>query len=243
MPRASSRPENRRSRGCPSGPEFFKIAPKPRDAKLTILITGGSQGSRTLNEAARGSWSYFREARFPVRFIHQTGTAAYAVLAQKFAESGMEGEVAPFIDDMPGGVCARRPGDLPRGSGRGGGIGGRRQAVHPGSFAHRRRPASAAQCGSVPEGRGVGAGARSAKWMADGCLKKWRNCARIPNCYIAWESGRGRFAHPDAARTRGRMCWKKRSPVDIALESRNNTRLKCFLSRNTCTSPGSAALA
>jgi len=87
--------------GLPVRPEFFEITPKKRDAKLTILITGGSQGSRTLNEAARGSWSYFREARFPVRFIHQTGTASHAVLAQKFAESGMEGEVAPFIDDMP----------------------------------------------------------------------------------------------------------------------------------------------
>ena len=81
--------------------EFFRIAPKQREAKLTILITGGSQGSRTLNEAARGSWSYFREARFPVRFIHQTGTAAYAVLTQKLAESGVDGEVAPFIEDMP----------------------------------------------------------------------------------------------------------------------------------------------
>ena len=36
-----------------------------------------------------------------MRFIHQTGTAAYAVLAQKLAESGVEGEVAPFIEDMP----------------------------------------------------------------------------------------------------------------------------------------------
>jgi UDP-N-acetylglucosamine--N-acetylmuramyl-(pentapeptide) pyrophosphoryl-undecaprenol N-acetylglucosamine transferase len=87
--------------GLPVRPEFFQIAPKQREAKLTILITGGSQGSRTLNEAARGSWKYFREARFPVRFIHQTGAVAHAVLAQKFAESGMEGEVAPFIDDMP----------------------------------------------------------------------------------------------------------------------------------------------
>ncbi len=69
--------------GLPVRPEFFRIPPKQRDAKLTILITGGSQGSRTLNEAARGSWSYFREARFPVRFIHQTGTAAYASLAHK----------------------------------------------------------------------------------------------------------------------------------------------------------------
>jgi UDP-N-acetylglucosamine--N-acetylmuramyl-(pentapeptide) pyrophosphoryl-undecaprenol N-acetylglucosamine transferase len=88
--------------GLPVRPEFFRIAPKQRDTKLTILITGGSQGSRTLNEAARVSWSYFREARFPVRFIHQTGTAAHAALAQKFAESQMEGILAPFIDDMPG---------------------------------------------------------------------------------------------------------------------------------------------
>jgi UDP-N-acetylglucosamine--N-acetylmuramyl-(pentapeptide) pyrophosphoryl-undecaprenol N-acetylglucosamine transferase len=87
--------------GLPVRPEFFQIAPKQREAKLTILITGGSQGSRTLNEAARGSWKYFREARFPVCFIHQTGAVAHAVLARKFAESEMEGEVAPFIDDMP----------------------------------------------------------------------------------------------------------------------------------------------
>jgi UDP-N-acetylglucosamine--N-acetylmuramyl-(pentapeptide) pyrophosphoryl-undecaprenol N-acetylglucosamine transferase len=88
--------------GLPVRPEFFRLPPKTREAKLTILITGGSQGSRTLNEAARGSWSYFQEAHFPVRFIHQTGTAAYATLAQKLADSGVDGVVSPFIEDMPG---------------------------------------------------------------------------------------------------------------------------------------------
>src|SRR5579872_1300443 len=87
--------------GLPVRPEFFAIPPKPRERKLTILITGGSQGSRTLNQAAAGSWRYFREAGFPVRFIHQTGSAAYEALAKKFAESGMEGEIVPFLDDMP----------------------------------------------------------------------------------------------------------------------------------------------
>jgi len=87
--------------GLPVRSEFFGIPPKRLEAKLTILITGGSQGSRTLNEAASGSWSYFREAHFPVRFIHQTGTSAHTVLAQKLAESGIEGEATPFIDDMP----------------------------------------------------------------------------------------------------------------------------------------------
>src|SRR5580700_5037276 len=82
--------------GLPVRPEFFNIATKPREAKLTILISGGSQGSRTLNEATRGAWKYFRENRSPVRLIHQTGTAAHTLLAQKFSESGVEGEIAPF---------------------------------------------------------------------------------------------------------------------------------------------------
>ncbi len=87
--------------GLPVRAEFFRITPKRRDAKLTILITGGSQGSRTLNEAARASWRYFRENRVPARFIHQTGTAAYESLAQKFSDCGLEGDVCAFIDDMP----------------------------------------------------------------------------------------------------------------------------------------------
>jgi UDP-N-acetylglucosamine--N-acetylmuramyl-(pentapeptide) pyrophosphoryl-undecaprenol N-acetylglucosamine transferase len=87
--------------GLPVRPEFFAIAAKPREPKLTVLITGGSQGSRTLNEAARGSWQYVREASLPVRFIHQTGSANYESLAKKFVDSSMDGRVLPFIDDMP----------------------------------------------------------------------------------------------------------------------------------------------
>jgi UDP-N-acetylglucosamine--N-acetylmuramyl-(pentapeptide) pyrophosphoryl-undecaprenol N-acetylglucosamine transferase len=87
--------------GLPVRPEFFSIRPKALEATLTVLITGGSQGSRRLNEAARASWGYFREAAFPVRFIHQTGVAGHEGLAKKFAETGIEGELLPFIDDMP----------------------------------------------------------------------------------------------------------------------------------------------
>ncbi len=87
--------------GLPVRPEFFALPPKPAGPTVTVLITGGSQGSRTLNEAALGSWRYFREAKTPIRFIHQTGTAAHEMLARKFAESGVDGEIKPFIDDMP----------------------------------------------------------------------------------------------------------------------------------------------
>ena len=95
--------------GLPVRSEFFAIPPKPRESKLTILITGGSQGSRTLNRAAEESWRYFRETKTAVRLIHQTGSAAHEALARKFAESGLEGEVLPFIQDMP---AAFRAADL-----------------------------------------------------------------------------------------------------------------------------------
>lgn len=87
--------------GLPVREEFFRIPPKPRGEVLTVLITGGSQGSRTLNEAARESWPLFRDAAFPVRLLHQAGRAAAASLAAEFDAAGLAGEVTPFIDDMP----------------------------------------------------------------------------------------------------------------------------------------------
>ncbi len=87
--------------GLPVRAEFFNIPPKPREPKITILITGGSQGSRTLNNAARGSWQFFKDANFPVRFIHQAGKNTQQEIAKEFAQTGLEGEVVPFIEDMP----------------------------------------------------------------------------------------------------------------------------------------------
>ena len=93
--------------GLPVRKEFFAIPPKPRGNKLTVLITGGSQGSRTLNRAARESWPLWRETpeKAAVRLIHQTGPAAHEELALGFRlamiEGGMEGEIAPFLADMP----------------------------------------------------------------------------------------------------------------------------------------------
>jgi len=88
--------------GLPVRQEFFELPEKPREEVLTVLVTGGSQGSRTLNEAARESWPLFRHGPVPVRLLHQTGVQACAGLAEAFRASGLEGEVVAFIDDMPG---------------------------------------------------------------------------------------------------------------------------------------------
>ncbi len=87
--------------GLPVRDEFFSIPPKSRGDVLTLLITGGSQGSRRLNLAARQSWPLFRGAGFPLRLIHQCGPQEHAALEREFAASGLEGEVVPFIQDMP----------------------------------------------------------------------------------------------------------------------------------------------
>src|ERR1035437_2285480 len=61
--------------GLPVREEFFRIQPRVRGALLHLLITGGSQGSRTLNHAALQSWPLFVKAGFPIRITHQTGAA------------------------------------------------------------------------------------------------------------------------------------------------------------------------
>jgi UDP-N-acetylglucosamine--N-acetylmuramyl-(pentapeptide) pyrophosphoryl-undecaprenol N-acetylglucosamine transferase len=83
--------------GLPVREEFFAIPPKPEEPEFTVLITGGSQGSQRLNNAAMQSWPLFRASGLPVRFIHQTGLA----LAAEFAKTGLKGEIRPFIQDMP----------------------------------------------------------------------------------------------------------------------------------------------
>lgn len=87
--------------GVPVREEFFRLPPKPPGAPFQVLVTGGSQGSRTLNQAARQSWPLFRSAGFPIRMVLQTGPAAYEELARDFAASGFPGRVVAFLDDMP----------------------------------------------------------------------------------------------------------------------------------------------
>ncbi|MBV8898343.1 MAG: undecaprenyldiphospho-muramoylpentapeptide beta-N-acetylglucosaminyltransferase [Acidobacteriaceae bacterium] len=87
--------------GLPIRAEFFSVHPKTAGA-FTILITGGSGGSRTLNRASRESWPLFRDRAPDIRLIHQTGNAEHEALAKEFASSGLRGEVVPFIRDMAG---------------------------------------------------------------------------------------------------------------------------------------------
>ena len=89
--------------GLPVRAEFFSIAPKPREKTLTVLIMGGSQGSRTLNRAVEESWFLWPKepGAQSIRLLHQTGAAAYEDIAPRFRSSGANGEISPFLTDVP----------------------------------------------------------------------------------------------------------------------------------------------
>lgn len=86
--------------GVPVRPEFFAVPPVRRAAELVILVTGGSQGSRTLNRAACESWPLFKRSGLELRWIHQSGLTDYAWVRDEFARSGFRGEVVPFMENM-----------------------------------------------------------------------------------------------------------------------------------------------
>ena len=87
--------------GVPVRREFFELPKKAVGNPITVLITGGSQGSQRLNGAARDSWKHFRAWSMPVRMLHQTGPREFEEIERGFREAGMNGEVMPFITDMP----------------------------------------------------------------------------------------------------------------------------------------------
>jgi UDP-N-acetylglucosamine--N-acetylmuramyl-(pentapeptide) pyrophosphoryl-undecaprenol N-acetylglucosamine transferase len=206
--------------GLPVRAEFFAIAPKPREPKLTILITGGSQGSRTLNQAAVGSWRYFRENQVPVRFIHQTGSAGYDGLARKFSESGMEGEIVPFIDDMP---AAFQKADLVICRAGAGAVAELAAAGKPSILVPLPNAADDHQLRNAEAFVHAGAAELVLDQEMDGgrLFEEVGKLRPQPDLLKRMGERARSFAHPDAAR-RAAEAVENAVAVDIAPESRNN---------------------
>lgn len=87
--------------GVPVRDAFFAVPPVDPAPPFTVLITGGSQGSRPLNGAVREAWPLWKASGLPLRILHQAGRTEAEEIAAAFAESGLEGEVFAFHGDMP----------------------------------------------------------------------------------------------------------------------------------------------
>jgi UDP-N-acetylglucosamine--N-acetylmuramyl-(pentapeptide) pyrophosphoryl-undecaprenol N-acetylglucosamine transferase len=76
--------------GLPVRREFFNLAPRKRGPIVNILVTGGSRGARTLNQAVTGLWPLLDGE--PVRILLQSGSDGPNI-------PGVT--VVRFVDDMP----------------------------------------------------------------------------------------------------------------------------------------------
>jgi len=92
---------NCRVTGVPLRPAFFQIPPKSPGSQPTLLVFGGSQGARALNDAIIESLPGLSQRAPTLHIVHQTGERDYERVQSTYAQSNISGEVHKFIDDMP----------------------------------------------------------------------------------------------------------------------------------------------
>jgi UDP-N-acetylglucosamine--N-acetylmuramyl-(pentapeptide) pyrophosphoryl-undecaprenol N-acetylglucosamine transferase len=86
--------------GVPVREAFFRI-PAKVEGPPTLLVFGGSQGARAINQAMIESLPGLRERVRDLRIVHQTGQRDYDTVLAAYEKAGASGEVHKFIDDMP----------------------------------------------------------------------------------------------------------------------------------------------
>jgi UDP-N-acetylglucosamine--N-acetylmuramyl-(pentapeptide) pyrophosphoryl-undecaprenol N-acetylglucosamine transferase len=87
--------------GNPVRREFFEVPRKIRSDLFHVLIFGGSQGARAINEAMAAALPHLAEHRGRLTVTHQTGEADLDKIRAAYAESDFaDADVWPFISDM-----------------------------------------------------------------------------------------------------------------------------------------------
>jgi UDP-N-acetylglucosamine--N-acetylmuramyl-(pentapeptide) pyrophosphoryl-undecaprenol N-acetylglucosamine transferase len=89
--------------GNPVRSEFFEIPAKQRDgAHISLLVFGGSQGARAINEAMIAALPGLESQKGLLHVTHQTGEADQEKVRGGYEAAGWQdnAEVRPYIDDM-----------------------------------------------------------------------------------------------------------------------------------------------
>lgn len=88
--------------GNPVRSEFFDIQAKERDPRrFQLLLFGGSQGSRAINDAMLSALSHLDSYRERMQITHQTGKLDFEKVRAGYAAAGWaQADVREYIDDM-----------------------------------------------------------------------------------------------------------------------------------------------
>ncbi len=92
--------EKIRLSGNPVRPELLAARPEKRDDIFSVLVLGGSQGSRFINTAVPSALADMNDLRPALRVVHQTGKNDFEETVKRYREQRVDAEVMAFIDDM-----------------------------------------------------------------------------------------------------------------------------------------------
>lgn len=86
--------------GNPVRKEFFEVLPKVRGAKVNLLIFGGSQGARAINNAMGDALASLPKDKLQI--THQTGEFDLEKIREIYSRAGFNGaaDVRPYISNM-----------------------------------------------------------------------------------------------------------------------------------------------
>jgi len=86
--------------GNPVRRSFFQV-PQWDGNRTTVLVLGGSQGARILNENLPQMLKEALKDKTELKVVHQSGEAFVPMVRQSYEGAPMEVEVVDFVDDVP----------------------------------------------------------------------------------------------------------------------------------------------
>ena len=105
-PAASCYGGKARLTGLPVRAAFERIPCKPHTPPFAVLVVGGSQGSKAINDVMVQCAPILQRESEWLEVIHQTGEKDYCAVRRAYQENGVRAQVHAFIHDMPGALAA-----------------------------------------------------------------------------------------------------------------------------------------
>jgi UDP-N-acetylglucosamine--N-acetylmuramyl-(pentapeptide) pyrophosphoryl-undecaprenol N-acetylglucosamine transferase len=86
--------------GNPIRSEFSAVKPRPRGATLALLVFGGSQGARAINEKMMEALPRLSHMRLGLKIVHMTGEKDRERVEAAYQESRLDAQVVAYLDRM-----------------------------------------------------------------------------------------------------------------------------------------------
>jgi UDP-N-acetylglucosamine--N-acetylmuramyl-(pentapeptide) pyrophosphoryl-undecaprenol N-acetylglucosamine transferase len=86
--------------GNPVREAITRVPPRPAGADLQLLVFGGSQGSRVLNQAMVAALPHLEPMKDHLEVTHQTGEAELESVRAAYQQGGFSARVEPYLEEM-----------------------------------------------------------------------------------------------------------------------------------------------